>query len=84
MKKMIFTAMAVLAFSAVSVANTIEVKEAGEIVSMEVVVLEDPCKDDQDAAVAECKANGCSDSEAFWFGLKAWGDCMKELSIKPA
>lgn len=27
MKKMIFTAMAVLAFSAVSVANTIEVKE---------------------------------------------------------
>ena len=43
MKKMIFTAMAVLAFSAVSMANTIEVKE--EVVvnnesKVEVLVLE--------------------------------------------
>jgi hypothetical protein len=42
----------------------------------------DPCKE-QDAAVAECLANGCSEREAFYFGAKAWGECMKEVGIKP-
>jgi cytochrome oxidase Cu insertion factor (SCO1/SenC/PrrC family) len=32
----------------------------------------DPCKDEQDAAVAEL-ANGCSEREAFYFGAKKLG-----------
>lgn len=47
-------------------------------------VIADPCKDEQDAAVAECLANGCSKDEAFYFGAIAWGNCMKEGGIKPA
>ncbi|WP_159687583.1 hypothetical protein [Flavobacterium sp. 9R] len=45
MKKMIFTAMAVLAFSAVSVANTIEVKEEVVVNNESKEVIGTPCED---------------------------------------
>ncbi len=48
MKKMIFTAMAVLAFSAVSMANTIEVKEE-VVVNNESKVEETILSDDSDS-----------------------------------
>ena len=85
MKKLVFTALAVVAFSGAAMAKTGEVKEI-EIKDFKIEnnVTADPCKDEQDAAVAECLANGCSGREAFYFGAKAWGECMKEVGIKPA
>ena len=47
-------------------------------------LIADPFKDEQDAAVAECLANGCSNDEAFYFGAIAWGNFMKEVGIKTA
>lgn len=85
MKKLVFTALAVVAFSGVAMAKTGEVKE-NEIkdYKIEKNVIADPCKDEQDAAVAQCLANGFTKDDAFYFGAIAWGNCMKELSIKPA
>jgi hypothetical protein len=63
-------------------ANTVE---GNEVINLEIEkkLDADPCKDEQDAAVQECLANGCTKDEAFYFGAVAWGDCMNELSIQP-
>ena len=83
MKKLLFTALAVVVFSGVAMAKTGEVKD-NEIKDLKIEnnVIADPCKDEQDAAVTECLANGCSKDEAFYFGAIAWGNCMKEVGIK--
>lgn len=82
MKKLVFTALAVLAFSAVAMANDCVQKNEINDLKIENIVIDDPCKDEKDAAVNECLSNGCSEKEAFYFGAVAWGNCMKELSIR--
>ena len=85
MKKLLFTALAVVVFNGVAMAKTGEVKD-NEIKDLKIEnnVIADPCKDEQDAAVSECLANGCSKDEAFYFGAIAWGNCMNEAGIKAA
>lgn len=84
MKKLLFTALAVVAFSGVAMAKDNIEQNKVKNLEIENSVISDPCKDEQDAAVEECLANGCSESEAFYFGATVWGNCMKELSIQPS
>lgn len=84
MKKLLFTALLVVAFSGNALANDCVQKNEIKVLKIENNVIADPCKDEQDAAVAECLANGCNEKEAFYFGAVAWGNCMKELSIQPS
>jgi len=78
MKKLMFTAIAFVAFSSVSMANTIEVKEVSFLENQ--AILGD-CEDAQTAAFNECRSNGCSYWDSYYFGARAWGDCMAELSF---
>jgi len=82
MKKMIFTALAVVVFSGAAMANTLEVKEVScldqNLKNQEVL---GDCEDAQDAAFKECRSNGCSYWDSYYFGARAWGDCMAELSF---
>ena len=84
MKKMIFTAMAVLAFSAVSMANTIELKEdiAEVVISEEVTVTKkvipaiDVCAILAIATYLDLEANGdhfttcATEAEGVYFACK--------------
>jgi hypothetical protein len=83
MKKMIFTAVAVLAFSGIASAKTSAASEVESFLLINAVNTlryeedeSDTCKDEQRSAEEECLANGCSKWDAYYFGAKAWGDCM--------
>jgi hypothetical protein len=82
MKKLLFTALAVVAFSVASMANTVEVKEVPYIENnLENQAILGDCEDAQTAAFNECRSNGCSYWDSYYFGARAWGDCMAELSF---
>lgn len=79
MKKLLFTIFAVVGFSTISVANNyVEVKT---LQVEELLVVGDPCKDDQDAGFNDCMSNGCTERESMWNSYKEWGNCMSDKGI---
>lgn len=74
MKKLLFTVFAVVGFSTISVANDqVDAKSLEDV-----LVVVDPCKQDQEAAFDECMANDCGGYwTSYFFGAGAWGDCMR-------
>ena len=85
MKKLVFTALAVVTFSGVAIAeNNINNPKKIDIDSINDVKVEfvfGNCEDEQSSATAECLSNGCSYWEAYYFGARVWGDCMAEQTV---
>lgn len=83
MKKLVFTALAVVAFSGAAMAkeNVViqEVFEFNEEVATKEVF--GNCEDAQSSAFNEYRSNGCSYWDSYYFGARAWGDCMAEQSF---
>ncbi len=74
MKKLFFSAIALVAFSGVSMANTVEVED-----SIETIVSDTPCTDDWVADMKFYQKYGYSFEEALVFADEAWDICMDEL-----
>jgi hypothetical protein len=73
MKKLLFTVFAIVGFSTITVANN---HLEAEKLQVEIIVVGNPCMQDQEAAFDECMSNGCSYYESYFFGAAAWGRCM--------
>jgi len=80
MKKLVFTALTVVAFCGAVMAGTREVK--GEMIDKKAEEVVSPsCDQEQKEAEQDALANGASKFEAYFAGAAAWGDCMKTLSF---
>ena len=83
MKKLVFTALAMVAFSGAAMAKENVVTQEVFNVNKEIDSKEifGNCEDAQSSAFNECRSNGCSYWDSYYFGAKAWGDCMAELTF---
>lgn len=57
------------------------VTESNHYEKIEKKIILGACEDAQAAAFRECMSNGCSYWDSYYFGARAWGDCMAELSF---
>ncbi|MEM8522674.1 hypothetical protein [Flavobacterium sp. PL12] len=84
MKKLVFTAFALVAFSGVAMAenniNNPKKVDIDLINEIKVEIVFGNCEDVQNSAFNECRSNGCSYRDSYYFGARAWGDCMLEES----
>ncbi len=79
MKKVFFTAIALVAFSAVSMANNIAEEREIETKEQELVVVSEyPCTDDWSADMYIYQKWGYSFEESLAFADEAWDICMEE------
>ena len=78
MKKLLFTAVAAVGFSTISLANN-----QAEVIEVKTVAVAagDPCGMARWAAEDECLANGCDATDTFYRGASEWGNCMSETGI---